>query len=68
MTIATTTAPAVGRRDCRRPRALHAAQHLLTAKHFSFVIFSVGMPLILYVVFTQTYGDGGGPRRQLARR
>ena len=40
---------------------LHSAA--LTAKRFSFVIFSVGLPLILYVVFSRMYGsadDGSG--------
>jgi len=34
---------------------------LLTAKQFSFGIFSIALPVILYVIFTQTYGDAGGP-------
>lgn len=42
----------------RLPPALHYTLRtsLLTAKSFGFVIFSVGMPLVLYVVFTQMFG------------
>jgi hypothetical protein len=34
---------------------------LLTAKQFSFGIFSIALPVIRYVIFTQTYGYAGGP-------
>ena len=58
----TLTTPAAER---RLPAPLHYTLHsaALTAKRFSFVIFSVGMPLILYVVFTRMYAtadDGSG--------
>ena len=43
--------------------ALHYTLYstLLTAKQFSFGIFSIALPVILYVIFTQTYGDAGVP-------
>lgn len=46
----------------RVPAAVHYTlwTSLLTAKSFGFVIFSVGMPLVLYVVFTQMLG-GSSP-------
>lgn len=50
----------------RLPPAVHYTVHsaVLTAKNFGFVIFSVIMPLILYVVFTKMFGsspdDGTG--------
>jgi ABC-2 type transport system permease protein len=49
----------------RLPPALHYTLYstLLTAKNFSFLIFSVTMPVILYVVFSKMFaasGDGGG--------
>ena len=46
--MTTITTPAVER---RLPPPLHYTLHsaALTAKRFSFLIFSVGMPLILYV-------------------
>lgn len=47
----------------RLPPALHylLRSSLLTAKNFGFVIFSVIMPLLLYVVFTGLYGRAAGP-------
>ena len=53
--MTTLTTPAAGVR--RLPPPLHYTVHsaALTAKRFSFVIFSVGLPLILYVVFTRMY-------------
>ena len=57
-TTPTRTAPA------RFAPALHYTLHstLLTIKNFGFVIFSVGLPVILYIVFSQMYGsqDAGG--------
>lgn len=61
---------ALSERGGRPPRtpakaalALHYTLYstLLTAKQFSFGIFSIALPVILYVIFTQTYGDAGGP-------
>ena len=61
---------ALSERGGRPPRtpakaalALHYTLYstLLTAKQFSFGIFSIALPVILYVIFTQTYGDSGGP-------
>lgn len=42
------------------PPALHYALHsaVLTAKNFSFVIFTVIMPVTLYLVFSAIYGRG----------
>ncbi len=62
MTTSTWSAPTAR----RLPPALHytLSSSLLTAKNFGFVIFSVIMPLILYVVFTKMFGtapdDGSG--------
>jgi hypothetical protein len=55
----------VGERGLHRRAtlALHYTLYstLLIAKQFSFGIFSIALPVILYVIFTQTYGDAGGP-------
>jgi len=53
----TTTAPTAPTRF-QLPPALHytARSALLTAKNFGFVIFSIAMPVILYLVFSSIYG------------
>ncbi|MDN5763594.1 MAG: ABC transporter permease [Microlunatus sp.] len=58
MMILTTTLPA----------PLHYAVHStwLTLRNFAFVLFAVGMPLVLYIVFSQTFAAGSGPDAQLA--
>ena len=50
------------RRPPRWPAPVHYALHStwLTVKNFAFVLFAVGMPLVLYVVFSQTF-VGSGP-------
>ena len=50
------------RRPPRWPAPLHYAVHStwLTVKNFAFVVFAVGMPLVLYIVFSQTF-SGSGP-------
>ncbi|HEY5787872.1 MAG TPA: ABC transporter permease [Microlunatus sp.] len=50
------------RRSPRWPAPVHYAVHStwLTVKNFAFVVFAVGMPLVLYVVFSQTF-TGSGP-------
>ncbi len=42
---------------------MHYAVHStwLTVKNFAFVVFAVGLPLVLYVVFSQTFTAGAGP-------
>ncbi len=44
--------------------ALHYTLHstMITGKNWSFVLFSVGLPVVLYLVFSQMFspGDGGG--------
>jgi ABC-2 type transport system permease protein len=69
MTVATPTsasrAAAAGPRPYRLGPALHYTAHsaLLTAKNVSFLLFSVTLPVILYVVFSQMFAtgnDGGG--------
>lgn len=55
-----------------RPRTVPGPLHYamwstwLTAKNFAFVIFAVGMPLLLYVVFSQTFAGGADPDSRLA--
>ncbi len=51
----------------RRPQfklhpALHYTVHssLITAKNWSFVLFSVGLPVVLYLVFSQMFGGSDG--------
>jgi ABC-2 type transport system permease protein len=61
----TTTTAAAGRRS-RRPAPLHYLLHSLrlTSRNTGFVVFSLITPLVLYVVFSQVFGDsrvdGGG--------
>jgi ABC-2 type transport system permease protein len=55
----TTTTPAgPARTSLRLPPALHytVRSALLTGKNFGFVIFSIAMPVILYLVFSSLYG------------
>jgi ABC-2 type transport system permease protein len=63
-----TTHTATERRSPRVPAPLHYAVHstYLTVKNFAFVIFAVGMPLLLYIVFSQTFAGGSGPDARLA--
>jgi ABC-2 type transport system permease protein len=51
------------RRPPRWPAPVHYALHStwLTLKNFAFVVFAVGLPLVLYVVFSQTFTAGAGP-------
>ena len=58
MTTTTMIRPAAG---SRLSPALHYTVRaaLLTAKNFGFVLFSLAMPVILYVVFSRLYGTGG---------
>ena len=64
MTTLTTpdTAGITRRRLPRWSAPLHYAVHStwLTVKNFAFVLFAVGMPLVLYLVFSQTFA-GSGP-------
>lgn len=62
-TVPTGGAPRVGR---RLPAPVHYAVHStrLILKNFAFVVFAVGMPLVLYIVFSQTFA-GSGPDAQL---
>lgn len=68
MTSATapTTRVAPAAQEHRLPPALHYTVHsaVLTAKDFGFVIFSMLLPLVLYVVFSRMFGgtadDGSG--------
>lgn len=62
-------AAAGGHRQAGRlPAPVHYAAYStwLTAKNAAFVIFSVGMPLALYLVFSQTFAAGSGPEARLA--
>jgi ABC-2 type transport system permease protein len=56
MTSGTTSAAPTGR---TLPPALHYTLHsaLLTAKNVSFVIFAVVLPVVLYLLFSQIFGD-----------
>ena len=64
--MSTTLAPtAAGRPSARMHPALHYTVHssLITAKNWSFVLFSVALPVVLYLVFSQMFGggdEGGG--------
>lgn len=51
-------------RSTRRPPALHYALHsaVLTAKNATFVVFTVIMPVILYLVFSAIYGADSDSR------
>jgi ABC-2 type transport system permease protein len=51
------------RRPPHWPAPVHYALHStwLTLKNFAFVVFAVGLPLVLYVVFSQTFTAGAGP-------
>lgn len=68
MTTATVPAPATGgplpSRVLLSPAVHYTTQMaVLTARNFSFVIFSIAMPVILYLVFNSLYGGedfGGG--------
>ena len=50
--------------------ALHYTLHstMITAKNWSFVLFSVGLPVVLYLVFSQMFVPGGRGRLRLGRR
>jgi ABC-2 type transport system permease protein len=52
----------------RLPSAVHYAvwSTWLTVKNLAFVIFAIGMPLLLYVVFSQTFAGGSSADAQLA--
>ena len=56
------------RRDRRLPPLLHYAvwSTWLTCKNFAFVIFAVGMPLVLYLVFSSTFASGSSEDARLA--
>lgn len=66
MTTASTPHIGVGLRPAgstghRLPSALHYTVHsaLLTAKNYGFLIFSLVMPVILYVVFSKIFAGSG---------
>ncbi|HEY5979484.1 MAG TPA: ABC transporter permease [Microlunatus sp.] len=63
MTTLTTGTAAGTRRSHHWPAPLHYAVHstFLTLKNFAFVVFAVGLPLVLYVVFSQTFTANAGP-------
>lgn len=52
----------------RLPAPVHYALHStrLIMKNFAFVIFAVGMPLALYLVFSQTFAGGSSAEARLA--
>ena len=52
----------------RLPAPIHYALHStrLIMKNFAFVIFAVGMPLVLYLVFSQTFAGGNSADARLA--
>ena len=62
MTVPTVNTTMTRRGLPRWPAPVHYAVHStwLTVKNFAFVVFAVGMPLVLYVVFSQTFA-GSGP-------
>lgn len=51
----------------RLPGPVHYGLHStrLILKNFAFVVFAVGMPLVLYVVFSQAYAGGSDPHARL---
>jgi ABC-2 type transport system permease protein len=57
--MTTTTAPTIEPVSPRLPAALHYTLRsaILTAKNFGFVIFSIAMPVLLYVIFDKLYGS-----------
>ena len=62
------THPIRRRPERRLPAPVHYAIHStwLTLKNFAFVIFAVGMPLVLYLVFSQTFAGGSSADARLA--
>jgi ABC-2 type transport system permease protein len=62
------TQPTRSRPERRLPAPVHYAIHStwLTLKNFAFVIFAVGMPLVLYLVFSQTFAGGSSADARLA--
>lgn len=50
------------------PPPVHYAIHStwLIGKNFAFVIFAVGMPLVIYLIFSQTFAGGSSPEARLA--
>ena len=61
--MSTTLTPATGRRpQLKLHPALHYTVHSssITAKNWSFVLFSVALPVVLYLVFSQMFGGSGG--------
>ena len=60
--------PAGRRRGRRLPAPVHYTiwSTWLICKNFAFVIFAVGMPLVLYLVFSSTFATGSGAEAQLA--
>ena len=64
MTILVPVTPApTAQRGFHLPAPAHYAVQStwLTIKNFAFVVFTVGMPVLLYLVFSQTFAGGGGP-------
>ncbi|GAA3690763.1 ABC transporter permease [Microlunatus aurantiacus] len=63
ITTDATLATETPRRPVGWPPPVHYALHStwLTMKNFAFVVFAVGLPLVLYVVFSQTFTAGAGP-------
>lgn len=63
MTVVASTVP-----SRRLPAPVHYALHssVLIMKNFAFVIFAVGMPLVLYLVFSQTFAAGASADARLA--
>lgn len=67
----TTLATDRSRADSSRlimPPPVHYALHStwLIGKNFAFVIFTVVMPLVIYLVFSQTFAVGSSPEARLA--
>ena len=50
-------------------RAVHytVRSAMITAKNWSFVLFSVGLPVVLYLVFSQVFAGGADPDAAQAR-
>jgi ABC-2 type transport system permease protein len=63
MTTLTPEVTVARRRAHVWPAPVHYAVHstVLTIKNFAFVVFAVGLPLVLYIVFSQTFAAGAGP-------
>lgn len=55
-------------REHRLPPLVHYAvwSTWLTCKNFAFAIFAVGMPLVLYLVFSSTFASGSDQESRLA--